>query len=78
MVGPDTQPLRFLVQRLDDEGPAGAHLDLASSDRSAEVARHEALGAEVTFVGDFWTVLRDPAGLSYCVTGRDPRTGAVR
>ncbi|MDE0774937.1 MAG: hypothetical protein OSB43_01505 [Nocardioides sp.] len=25
----------------------------------------------------FWTVLRDPGGLRYCVTGRDPFTGDV-
>ncbi len=76
--GPDSQPIRFLVQRLDDEGPAGAHLDLASTDRAAEVARHEALGAAVVFEGDVWTVLLDPGGLRYCVTGRDPTTGTVR
>ncbi|CAN5261424.1 hypothetical protein BH09ACT12_BH09ACT12_24320 [soil metagenome] len=75
--GPDSQPIRFLVQRLDDEGPAGAHLDLAATNRAAEVARHEALGAEVETVADFWTVLRDPGGLRYCVTDRDPTTGAV-
>jgi hypothetical protein len=77
-VGPAAQPLRFLLQRLDDEGSVGAHLDLAASDRAAEVERHVALGAEVETVADFWTVLRDPGGLRYCVTGRDPSTGAVR
>lgn len=75
--GPAGQPVRFLVQRLADDGPAGAHLDLAATDRAAEVERHLALGAEVEHVDDFWTVLRDPGGLRYCVTGRDPFTGDV-
>ncbi len=75
-------PLRFLLQRLDADHPEGAdtpvtaHLDLACDDRAAEVARHRSLGA--TVVGDpggGWTVLRDPAGSSYCVTDRDPHDG---
>jgi hypothetical protein len=75
--GPASQPIRFLVQRLDDEGPAGAHLDLACTDRAAEAERHVALGAVVEGVHDVWTVLRDPGGLRYCLTARDPATGAV-
>ena len=71
---PDEQPLRFLVQRLDDEQPAvTAHLDLATDDRDAEVARHVALGASVATHHDGWTVLTDPVGASYCVTRRPPR-----
>jgi hypothetical protein len=84
-------PLRFLLQRLDADGPDAsdgtdasegtvtpvtAHLDLACDDRDAEVARHVSLGA--TVVGDpggGWTVLRDPAGSVYCVTDRDPHAG---
>ncbi|MGA8255369.1 MAG: VOC family protein [Nocardioides sp.] len=74
--GPETFALRFLLQRTDTEGPVGAHLDLAASDRAAEVARHEKLGATVERVEEFWTVLRDPAGSRYCVTHRDPHDGA--
>lgn len=67
--------LDVLVQRLDEpEGPARAHLDLGTDDRAAEVARHEGLGAEVLRTHSFWTVLRDPVGLTYCVTDRDPAT----
>jgi hypothetical protein len=68
--GPD-QPLQLLLQRLDDEQDAvTAHLDWASSDREAEIEQHVAAGAEVqkSFAG--WTVLRDPAGMTYCITGR--------
>jgi len=68
--GPD-QPLQLLLQRLDDEQEAvTAHLDWASSDRDAEIREHLAAGAELqkSFAG--WTVLRDPAGMTYCITGR--------
>lgn len=62
-------PLRFLLQRLDERtGPARAHLDLSADDVAAEVARHLALGAVRVRDHDDWTVLRDPAGLHYCVT----------
>ena len=66
--------VRLLLQRLDDPlGEVRAHLDLSTTDRAAETARHEALGA--TRVADFdaWTLLTDPAGLPYCVTDRVPR-----
>jgi len=71
---PDEQPLRWLVQRLDDEGgEVRAHLDLATDDRDAEVARHVALGATVGPANDEWTVLTDPVGTAYCITSRRPR-----
>jgi hypothetical protein len=59
------------MQRLDDEQVAvSAHLDWASTDRGAEIQQHVAAGAELqkSFAG--WTVLRDPAGMTYCITGR--------
>ena len=65
--------LKVLLQRLDEPtGPARAHLDLATDDRPAETARHVALGAEVVDVRRGWTVLRDPARSSYCITDRRP------
>jgi len=75
--GPDSFALRFLLQRTDDEGPVGAHLDLAASDREAETARHERLGATVERTEEFWTVLRDPAGSAYCITHREPHADPV-
>lgn len=70
---PDGMPIRLLLQRLDEEtGPVRAHLDLATDDRAAEVARHEQLGAVVVAWHPGWTVLRDPIGSAYCVTDRDP------
>lgn len=71
-------PLRVLLHRLDEpSGRTRAHLDLATDDVPAEVARHVALGAELIAVRDGWTVLRDPARLPYCVTGRDPAEPSV-
>ncbi len=62
-------PVRVLLQRLDEpSGPTRAHLDLATDDVAAEVARHLGLGAEHVRDHDEWTVLRDPSGLAYCVT----------
>lgn len=75
---PAGQPLRLLLQKLDsDDGPVRAHLDLSSSDRVAEVVRHRSIGAELVNETGNWTVLRDPAGLEYCVTDRDPATGIL-
>lgn len=63
----------LLLQRLDTEtGPAGAHLDIGSDDRVAEVARHLSHGATLASVGRWWTVLIDPAGLRYCLVDKSP------
>lgn len=70
--------LDVLLQRLDRvDGPVSAHLDLGTDDRAAEVARHTALGATAGVVEEFWTVLTDPVGTTYCITDRDPRTGRL-
>ena len=71
-----SQPLRLLPHRLGEpDGAVRAHLDLASTDRVAETARHVALGARVEHVGEGWTVLVAPDGRRYCITDRDPVTG---
>ncbi|GAA1476577.1 hypothetical protein GCM10009623_10230 [Nocardioides aestuarii] len=71
---PDGEPLHLLVQRLAEPlGEVRAHLDLAASDVAAETARHEALGARVVATFDEWTVLTDPTGAAYCITGRNPQ-----
>ncbi|WP_432134032.1 MULTISPECIES: VOC family protein [unclassified Streptomyces] len=75
---PPGLPVRILLQRLGDERPVAAHLDLAcGSGRSAVRDRHERLGAAVVREGTHWTVMRDPAGGTYCLTGRDPDTGGL-
>ncbi|HZF92634.1 VOC family protein [Streptomyces sp.] len=77
VVPPAGLPVRVLLQRLGDERPLSAHLDLACADIEATRADHERLGAVAVTVGAHWTVLRDPAGGTYCLTGRDPKTGAL-
>lgn len=81
LVRPDGHPVRILFQRLgaDDGGTTTrAHLDWATTDRPAEVARHVALGATVEAERPVWTVLVDATGRRYCVTDRDPVTGLPR
>lgn len=70
-------PVRILLQRLDEERPVSAHLDLACADIAETRAEHERLGAEFVAEGSRWTVMRDPAGGTYCLTGRDPETGGL-
>ncbi|OIJ89285.1 hypothetical protein BIV25_34875 [Streptomyces sp. MUSC 14] len=70
-------PVRILLQRLGSERPAAAHLDLACADIPTVRARHGELGAVPVSHGPHWSVMRDPAGGVYCLTGRDPETGAL-
>ena len=70
LVRPDDQALRVLLQRVGDEGPVRAHLDLACSSRERQVLRHTGLGARVVMERDRWTVLQDPGGMAYCLTDR--------
>jgi Glyoxalase-like domain len=67
-----------MLQRLDDgDGPVRMHLDLASENRDAEVERHEGLGGRVVRRTEQWTTLLDPSGRAYCVTRRNPVSGAI-
>lgn len=78
LLPPAGRPLRLLLQRLGSQARAvTAHPDFACADRTADVARHVALGAEVVAGHGGWTVLRAPGGQVYCLTGRDPATGQV-
>jgi hypothetical protein len=58
--------LGFLIQRLGG-GQARVHIDIHTDDLEAEVARLEALGAERVQQVHRWWVMRDPAGLPFCV-----------
>jgi predicted enzyme related to lactoylglutathione lyase len=78
---PQELPLRMLMQRLgeDDRGTAvRAHLDIACGENIDAVAvEHERLGAKNLGRRKYWTTMLDPAGLPYCLTPRDPESGAV-
>jgi predicted enzyme related to lactoylglutathione lyase len=63
---PHQQQLGLLVQRLE-EGQARMHLDFHTDDVEAEVARLEKLGARGQQRVKDWHVMRDPAGLLFCV-----------
>lgn len=65
------QRLGLLVQRLGD-GPARVHLDVHTDDLDAEVARLERLGAERVEQVATWWVMRDPAGMLFCVVAGEP------
>ena len=68
-------PLQLLFQQLDvPVGETRAHLDLGTDNQSAEVRRLVGLGATDIDdgAGRGWHVLRDPAGLSFCVTLNSP------
>ncbi|GAA2142799.1 hypothetical protein GCM10009844_14380 [Nocardioides koreensis] len=79
LVGGEPMAVKLLMQRLDDpDGPVRAHLDLATTDRAAETARHVGLGARVLADQDGgWTVLAGPAGPAYCITDRAPDLAPV-
>ena len=54
------------MQRLESGAPR-VHLDIHADDVDAEVARLERLGAERVQKVQAWWVMRDPAGLLFCV-----------
>lgn len=60
------QDFGLLMQRLG-AGPSRVHLDFHTTDVEAEVARLEKLGATRVDQHHFWVILRDPAGLPFCV-----------
>jgi hypothetical protein len=60
------QEFGLLIQRLG-HGPGRVHLDIHTDDLAAEVARLEELGAERVQLVHSWWIMRDPAGLLFCV-----------
>lgn len=61
-----TPGLYFMVQATGDD-TRRVHLDFDSEDRDADVARLIALGAEEVSRSHHWVVMRDPAGVTFCV-----------
>ena len=64
-LGQPVPGLQFMVQRVGDA--PRVHLDIETDDVEAEVRRLEALGAERVQQVKSWWVMRDPAGLLFCV-----------
>jgi len=58
--------LELFVQRIGDERPR-VHLDLETDNVEAEVARLERLGAQRVQQIKTWWIMRDPAGVVFCV-----------
>ena len=56
----------LLIQRLESGTPR-VHLDIHTNDLDAEVARLKCLGADHVQKVQAWWVMRDPAGLLFCV-----------
>ena len=53
-------------------GPGRVHLDIHTDDPAAELARLEKLGAELVEQVNAWWIMRDPAGLVFCVVPEHP------
>lgn len=72
---PTGSSAQLLFQRLDSDDPATAvraHIDLGADDVEAEANRLVHLGAQWLAPGRGWIVLRDPAGMIFCVTANSP------
>jgi hypothetical protein len=65
------QEFSLLIQQLG-QGPARVHVDIHTDDLPAEIARLEKLGAERVRQVHSWQVMRDPAGLLFCVLPEPP------
>jgi hypothetical protein len=64
-----TPGVYFMVQAARDD-TRRVHLDVESEDREADVARLTALGATEIGRSHHWVVMRDPAGVTFCVVQR--------
>ena len=64
----------WLLTQCLGEGSARVHLDIHTDDLDAEVARLEHLGAERVQRIQAWQLMRDPAGLVFCVVPDPPGT----
>ena len=62
---PSERGVRVTLQRID--GPARLHLDIETDNVEAEVQRLQSAGAVAVDRVEDWVVLRDPAGLLFCV-----------
>jgi predicted enzyme related to lactoylglutathione lyase len=68
LYGEATPGVGFMIQAVGDDTPR-IHLDIETDNIPAEVARLTALGAAVVEPIESWVVMRDPAGIVFCVVG---------
>ncbi|MBV9487212.1 MAG: hypothetical protein JO246_14275 [Frankiaceae bacterium] len=61
-----TPGLYFMVQATGDDTHR-VHIDFDSEDRDADVERLKSLGATEVSRSHHWAVMRDPAGVTFCV-----------
>jgi hypothetical protein len=61
-----TPGLYFMVQATGDD-TRRVHVDFESEDRDADVERLRGLGATEVLRSHHWVVMRDPAGVTFCV-----------
>lgn len=61
-----TPGLYFMVQATGDDSPR-VHIDFESDERDVDVARLTDLGATEVSRSHHWVVMRDPAGVTFCV-----------
>jgi hypothetical protein len=59
--------LAVMVQRIGAGATPRLHLDIETDDVEAEVRRLERLGAVRVEAVETWWIMRDPAGLLFCV-----------
>jgi len=67
------EDLGLLIQRLG-QGEPRIHIDIHTDDLDAEVTRLERAGAERVQQIHQWWLMRDPAGLLFCVVPEEPGT----
>jgi hypothetical protein len=65
------QEFGLLIQRLT-AGEPRVHVDVHTDDVEAEVARLELLGATRVQQAHAWWIMKDPAGLVFCVIPTPP------
>lgn len=59
--------LQLMTQRIGGGASARVHVDIETDDVEAEVQRLERLGAVRVEAVESWWIMRDPAGLLFCV-----------
>jgi Glyoxalase-like domain len=59
--------LQVMTQRIGAGASARVHVDIETDDVEAEVQRLERLGAVRVRAVESWWIMRDPAGLLFCV-----------